>query len=103
MAKAAVDKLTADLTVQLAEYDVTSISMYPGLVRTEGVMENKQFFDMSNSESMQFQGRAVTHLFADRDRLRRSGKVFTSAQLALDYGFTDVDGYQPRPLTLEAV
>ena len=103
MAKAAVDKLTADLAVQLAEYDVTSISMYPGLVRTEGVMENKQFFDMSNSESMQFQGRAVAHLFADPARRKRSGKVFTSAGLALDYGFTDIDGYQPRPLTLATV
>jgi len=103
MAKAAIDKLSADLAVQLAEYEITAISMYPGLVRTEGVMENKQFFDMSNSESMQFQGRAVAHLFADSDRLRRSGKVFTSADLALDYGFADIDGYQPRPLTLETV
>ena len=103
MAKAAIDKLSADLAVQLAEYEITAISMYPGLVRTEGAMENKQFFDMSNSESMQFQGRAVAHLFADSDRLRRSGKVFTSADLALDYGFADIDGYQPRPLTLETV
>jgi hypothetical protein len=77
--------------------------MYPGLVRTESVMENKQFFDMSNSESPQFQGRAVAHLFADPRRLGRSGKVFTSAQLALDYGYTDIDSYQPRPNTLETV
>jgi len=103
MAKAAIDKLSADLAVQLAEYDITAISMYPGLVRTEGVMENQEHFDMSNSESMQFQGRAVAHLFADPERLKRSGKIFTSARLALDYGFTDIDGYQPRPLTLETV
>ena len=103
MAKAAIDKLSADLAVHLREYDITAVSMYPGLVRTEGVMANQQHFDMSNSESMPFQGRAVAHMFADRDRLRRSGKVFTTAQLALDYGFTDVDGTQPRPLTLETV
>lgn len=103
MAKAAIDKLSADLAVQLAEYDITAISLYPGLVRTEGVMENKEHFDMSNSESMQFQGRAVAHLFTDKERLRRSGKVFTSAQLALDYGFADIDGYRPRPNTLDTV
>lgn len=103
MAKAAIDKLTADLAVQLAEYQIAAVSMYPGLVRTEGVMANQQFFDMSNSESMQFQGRAVAHLFADPQRLARSGKVVTSAQLGLDYGFADVDGYQPRPNTLETV
>ena len=103
MAKAAIDKLSADLAVQLGEYGITAISMYPGLVRTEGVMENKEHFDMSNSESMQFQGRAVAHLFADKDRLKRSGKAVTSAQLALDYGFADIDGYQPRPNTLETV
>ena len=27
----------------------------------------------------------------------------TASALALDYGFTDVDGKQPRPLTLEDV
>jgi NAD(P)-dependent dehydrogenase (short-subunit alcohol dehydrogenase family) len=103
MAKAAIDKLTADLAVQLAEYDIAAVSMYPGLVRTEGVMQNKEYFDMSNSESMQFQGRAVAHLFADKERFKRSGKAVTSAQLALDYGFADIDGYQPRPNTLESV
>ena len=103
MAKAAIDKLSADLAVQLADYDITAVSMYPGLVRTEGVMENKEHFDMSNSESMQFQGRAVAQLFADENRLKRSGKVFTSARLALDYGFTDIDGHQPQPNTLDTV
>jgi len=101
MSKAATDKLSADLAVQLREYDITTVSLYPGLVRTEGVLENGEFFDMSNSESPQFQGRAVAHLFADPRRLERSGKVFTTASLALDYGYTDIDGYQPRPNTLE--
>jgi NAD(P)-dependent dehydrogenase (short-subunit alcohol dehydrogenase family) len=103
MSKAATDKLTADLAAQLREYEITAVSLYPGLVRTEGVLENAKFFDMSNSESPQFQGRAVAHLFADPKRLERSGKVFTTAQLALDYDFADIDGYQPRPNTLDTV
>ena len=37
-------------------------------------------------------------LAADPKRLERSGQVLVSAQLALDYGFCDVDGARPRPL-----
>jgi dehydrogenase/reductase SDR family protein 1 len=101
MSKAAIDKLTVDLGVQLREHRIAAISLYPGLVRTEGVMENKEHFDMSNSESMEFQGRAVAHLFADAQLMEKSGKIFTSAGLALEYGYADIDGYQPRPITLQ--
>jgi dehydrogenase/reductase SDR family protein 1 len=31
----------------------------------------------------------------------KSGRILTAAALALEYGFTDIDGKQPRPLTLE--
>jgi NAD(P)-dependent dehydrogenase (short-subunit alcohol dehydrogenase family) len=103
MSKAAIDKLSADLSVQLSEYNITALSLYPGLVRTEEVMKHAQYFDTSNSESMEFQGRAVAHLCADPDRRAKSGKVFTSADLALEYGFADIDGYQPRPMTLDRV
>ena len=103
MSKAAIDKLTADLAHQLGEFGISAVSLYPGLVRTEGVMNNAEHFDMSNSESPQFQGRAVAHLFTDPRLREKSGKVFTSADLALEYGFADIDGYQPRPNTLDTV
>ena len=35
--------------------------------------------------------------------MEKSGKVFTSADLALEYGYADIDGYRPRPNTLETV
>jgi dehydrogenase/reductase SDR family member 1 len=77
------------------------VALYPGLVRTEEVVKNAQYFDMSNSESMEFQGRAVAGLAADPRLMKKAGKVFTSAGLALEYGYADIDGYQPRPATLE--
>lgn len=101
MAKAAADKMAADIAHQMREHEVAAVSLYPGLVRTEMVMLNAQYFDMSNSESPEFIGRAVAHLAADPQVMSRSGKVLVAAQLALDYGFTDIDGSQPRPLTLE--
>jgi NAD(P)-dependent dehydrogenase (short-subunit alcohol dehydrogenase family) len=101
ISKAAMDKMVADFAVQLREFGIAAVALYPGLVRTEEVLKNAQFFDMSNSESPTFQGRAVAHLLADPALMEKSGKVFTSAGLALEYGFADIDGYQPRPATLE--
>jgi hypothetical protein len=37
----------------------------------------------------------------DPDAKRHAGKVLVAADLAPEYGFTDVDGRQPVPLTLE--
>ena len=99
--KAATDKLAKDMAHELREYNVAAISLYPGLVRTEGVMKNAEYFDMSNSESPQFNGRAVAALAADPNVMQKSGQVLVTAQLALEYGFADIDGKQPRPVTLE--
>jgi len=35
--------------------------------------------------------------------MRWSGQVAVAASLALEYGFADVDGRQPRPLGLDDV
>jgi hypothetical protein len=32
--------------------------------------------------------------------MAKSGQVLVAAQVALDYGFTDIDGKQPRPVTV---
>ena len=102
VAKAATDKLTADMAHELRPHGVAAVSLYPGLVRTEAVLA-AGVFDLSNSESPQFVGRAVAALAADPDVLRWSGEVVVAAALALEYGFTDLDGRQPRPLTLADV
>ncbi len=102
VAKAATDKLTADAADELREHGVTVVSLYPGLVRTEAVLA-AGFFDLSNSESPEFQGRAVAALAADPQVARWTGQVLVTAALAEHYGFTDVDGKSPRPLTLADV
>ncbi len=103
VAKAATDKLTADMSVELGQYGVTVVSLYPGLVRTEKVMEAAAYLDLSNSESPEFIGRAVAALATDPDALRHTGKILVAAALAKEYGFTDIDGRTPRPLTLADV
>jgi len=101
VSKAAVDKMSEYMAHELEKYNVAVVSLYPGLVRTESVMKNAKHFDMSNSESPQFIGRVVTALATDPDIMKKSGKVLVAAQEALEYGIQDIDGRQPRPLTLE--
>jgi dehydrogenase/reductase SDR family protein 1 len=103
VSKAATDKLTADMAHELREHNVAAVSLYPGLVRTEKVMEAAAFLDMSNSESPQFIGRAVAALASDPKIMQKSGQVLVAASLAQEYGFTDIDGKQPRPLTFADV
>jgi dehydrogenase/reductase SDR family member 1 len=103
VSKAATDKLTADMATELKGQGVAVVSLYPGLVRTEKVMEAAQWLDLSNSESPEFIGRAVAALATDPDVLRHTGQILVAAGLAEQYGFTDIDGSTPRPLTLADV
>jgi len=103
VSKAATDKMTADMATELRPHDVTVVCLYPGLVRTEKLMQAAQWLDMSNSEPPEFTGRAVVALASDADVIRHTGKVLVVASVAREYGFTDVDGKSPRPLTLADV
>jgi dehydrogenase/reductase SDR family protein 1 len=102
-AKAATDKMTADMAHELRDHGVSVVSLYPGLVRTEKVMEAAAYLDLSNSESPQFAGRVIAALAADPDLSAISGQVVVAARYAQERGIQDVDGRQPRPLTLDDV
>lgn len=101
VSKSATDRMVQDMAHELKAYGITAVSLYPGLVRTEGVMENAEHFDLSNSESPHFLGRAVVALATDPQLLAKSGQALVAASLGLEYGFTDIDGQQPQPLTLD--
>ena len=103
VSKAATDKMVADMALELRPHGVAAVSIYPGMVRTEKVMAAAAWLDLSNSESPEFIGRAVAAVAADPDVLRHSGQVLVAARVAQEYGFNDIDGKQPRPLTLADV
>ena len=103
VSKAATDKMTSDMAHELRSHSVTVVSLYPGLVRTEKVMEAAEWLDLSNSESPRFIGRAVAALGCDPNVLQKTGQALIAAGLADEYGFTDIDGKKPRPLTLNEV
>jgi NAD(P)-dependent dehydrogenase (short-subunit alcohol dehydrogenase family) len=103
--KAGVEKLNADMAKELREYGVAVISIWPGLVKSENRLVNAERqpdgrltlfgLDLSFAETPHFPGRAVVALAADEKRLERTGRAFWVADLARDYGFTDIDGTIP--------
>ncbi|GAB2631976.1 SDR family NAD(P)-dependent oxidoreductase [Kribbella swartbergensis] len=95
VAKAATDRMAACMAHDLREHGVTAVSLYPGLVRTESVLRAAEHFDLSDSESPQFVGRAVAALAADPEVIRFTGQVVRSAGLGQHYNFTDIDGRRP--------
>jgi NAD(P)-dependent dehydrogenase (short-subunit alcohol dehydrogenase family) len=103
IAKAATDKMTADMARELRPHSVAVISLYPGLVRTELVMAAAQWLDLSNSESPEFIGRVIAALAKDPELMNRSGQVLVAAALAQEFDVFDVDGRRPAPLALEKV
>jgi NAD(P)-dependent dehydrogenase (short-subunit alcohol dehydrogenase family) len=105
VSKAATDKLTADMAHELRKHGIAVISLYPGLVRTEAVLEAAKYgvFDLATSESPEFLGRVIAALADDSRILARTGTVVVAAQAAIELGIKDVDGKQPPALTLETV
>ena len=100
-AKAATDRLSLLMSEQLRAHGVAVVSLYPGLVRTEGILKWKDYIDLSNSESPLFVGRAVAALAADPRLMDRAGETLVAAELAAEYGFTDEDGSVPDSLRPE--
>ncbi len=91
-AKMSLHTLTADIADELRPHHITVVSLWPGLVRTEGIMLHEKYLDLSNSESAQFTGRGVAVLAADPNALSKSGRSWWVSDLAIEYGFTDIDG-----------
>ena len=104
MAKAATDKMTADMAAELDLPDINVVSLYPGLVRTEKVMAAAEHLDLSNSESPRFIGRTIAALREHLElRKKCNGNVCIAAEIARELGITDIDGRSPAPLTADSV
>jgi NAD(P)-dependent dehydrogenase (short-subunit alcohol dehydrogenase family) len=100
LAKAAMTRLAFGLAQDLRPHHVASVAVSPGWMRTEFVLaghrtdeENwRQAPALAATESPRYVGRAVVALASDPAIMTRTGKVFRVGDLAVEYGFTDVDG-----------
>jgi NAD(P)-dependent dehydrogenase (short-subunit alcohol dehydrogenase family) len=107
LAKTSVNRLAFAQSKELAPHGVTALSLTPGWLRSEmmldvyGVTEAnwrdalEQQPHFAISETPAFVGRAVAALAADSEVARWNGQSLSSGQLAGVYGFTDVDGSRP--------
>ncbi len=107
LAKNAVIRLAYAMAGDLHAHNVTALAVTPGFLRSEAVLDHfgvtesnwreaigkDEYF--AESETPCFVGRAIAALAADPDVARKSGGLYSSWELAKEYGFTDIDGRRP--------
>lgn len=108
LVKISVIRLAYAMAKELRPHNVTALAVTPGFLRSEEMLDNfgvteanwqdgaKQDQHFLASETPFFVGRAVAALAGDPNVAQKSGKVFSSGKLALEYDFTDIDGQQPN-------
>jgi NAD(P)-dependent dehydrogenase (short-subunit alcohol dehydrogenase family) len=97
--KTATDRMARDMAIELKPHKVASLSLWQGFTYTERAQENlKTVAGMASQlnsaagSSVEFPGRVIAALAKDPNVMKRSGGTFISAELAHEYGITDVDG-----------
>jgi len=106
LAKVAVNRLAFSQGHELAPHHATAVAITPGWLRSEMMLEAYGVTEtnwrtaaappgFAVSESPRYVGRAVVALAADPRRARWNQRSVTSAELAAEYGFTDLDGSRP--------
>jgi NAD(P)-dependent dehydrogenase (short-subunit alcohol dehydrogenase family) len=107
LAKVSAIRLALVQADELGPHGATALSLTPGWLRSEMMLENYGVSEsnwreattrtphFAISETPRFVGRAVAALAQDPDVSRWNGKSLSSGQLARVYGFTDLDGSQP--------
>jgi NAD(P)-dependent dehydrogenase (short-subunit alcohol dehydrogenase family) len=107
LTKSSVNRMAKALSHELSSYKCTAVSLTPGWMRSEimlevfGVTEEnwregiKKDPHFAISETPRFIGRAVAAIAADKIRHELNGQSFSSGELAMKYNFYDLDGTQP--------
>ncbi len=115
LVKSSLARLSYGMAMELARTRVTALSLSPGFLRSEAVLEHfgvrednwrdaiakDPFF--AESETPMLVGRAAAALAADPHIGRKAELIHFASDLAREYGFSDVDGRVPDfPLMFDA-
>jgi NAD(P)-dependent dehydrogenase (short-subunit alcohol dehydrogenase family) len=115
LAKVAVNRLAYSHGHELEAFGATAVAVTPGWLRSEMMLDNWGVTEdnwhtaldprradgptappgFAESETPRYVGRGIAAIAADEKRSRWNQRSATSAELAREYGFTDVDGHQP--------
>ena len=105
--KTTVIRMAMAWAIELRKEGIASVAITPGFLRSESILDQlgvtevnwrdavKKRPEFAESETPFYVGRAIAALAADPRVMQKSGRVFNSAELAREYGFTDVDGRKP--------
>jgi NAD(P)-dependent dehydrogenase (short-subunit alcohol dehydrogenase family) len=99
--KAGMDKLAADMAVDLKPFGVASLSIWMGPLLTERLKliiasEPQKFGALGDTaETPEFTGHIVWALYNDPELMQLTGQTVIGAELALRYGIRDTNGRQP--------
>ncbi len=88
-AKAAVDKMSADMAHELRSHGIAVLALWPPFTRTEKYVAQLDANTLSRARSPRFTGRAVAALACDAQIMAKSGRALRVIDLAEEYGFTD--------------
>src|SRR5690606_35997303 len=112
LAKVSVNRLAFSHGHELQQVGATAVAVTPGWLRSEMMLDNYGVSEdnwhdalrggrgdgyptappgFADSESPRFVGRGVAAIAADPGRARWNQRSVTSAALAAEYGFTDID------------
>ena len=106
--KTNVIRMAFALAYELRRQRIACVAITPGFLRSESMLDimgvteanwrdaAKKRPEWIESETPLLVGRAVAALAGDRRVMKKTGRVFNSAELAREYGFTDVDGRVPK-------
>lgn len=99
--KSAADRMARDMAIELQPFGVASLSLWQGLTFTERARRNLESnpamkkLTVTNpaiGSTPEHPGRVIAALATDPEIMKRSGGTFITAELAQDYGVTDIDG-----------
>ena len=92
--KAGLDRLTADMAVELEPKGIAVVSLYPGSVATEFIQEwsTKRGTDLSGSQTTLGVGRTVAALATLPDLMARSGTIQWCEDLSRELNVRDENG-----------
>lgn len=95
--KAGLDRLTADMAVELDAKGVAAVTLYPMNVATEFIRELAQDegFDVSGYQTPLFVGRTVAALLEGGDLMQRTGSIQWVEDLAEEFDVFDEYGRRP--------
>lgn len=106
--KTATDRMARDMAIELKPYNVGSVSLWQGFTYTERAKENlknvagmAQQLNSNAGTSVEFPGRVIAALMNDPEVMSKTGGSFIAAELAEEYGVTDIDGRKIPSLRAE--